>query len=182
MNPARGRYDYTVELVPYDEGVVAQFQRDRSLVAGALGLLARRIEPIGSRLVPGIWAKPIMDLLVLVGDRDAARAAALLARRGFQPIPLSELSRTMLRRYRHGTSEPDLHVHLVGPRVWAASPERAFYRLLRERPAVAAAYSEVKLLALDLSGGDPKRYSAVKGEFIRWLASTVDLDSPGTRR
>ncbi|MBW4718531.1 GrpB family protein [Saccharothrix obliqua] len=173
MIPVCGRYDYAVELVPYDDGVVARFEQDRAEVANALGLLARAIEPIGSRLVPGIVAKPITDLLVLVGDRDAPHAAARLARRGFQPIRLDELSRTMLRRYRAGTAVPDLHVHLVGPRVWAASPERAFYRLLRDHPEVAEAYSAVKRLALGLSGGDPRRYSAVKGEFIEWVATTV---------
>lgn len=176
--PVRGRYDYTVELVPYDDGVVAQYEQDRAVVSGVLGLLAREIEPIGSRLVPGIWAKPIMDLLVLVGDRDAPRAASRLARRGFHKIPLAELSRTMLRRYRLGTGEPDLHVHLVGPAVWAASPEREFYRLLRERPAAAEAYSAVKRLALEISGGDPQRYSAVKGQFIEWLATTVHPGRP----
>ncbi|MEV0678789.1 GrpB family protein [Actinosynnema sp. NPDC050436] len=181
MIPVRGRYDYKVELVPYEEGVVAQYEQDRAVVSGALGLLARAIEPIGSRLVPGIWAKPIMDLVVLVGDRDAPRAASRLARRGFQVIPLAELSRTMLRRYRRGSGEPDLHVHLVGPGVWTASPERAFYRLLRERPAAAAAYCSVKRLALELSGGDPQRYSAVKGRFIEWLATTVDSDDPDHR-
>ncbi|MEU4803975.1 GrpB family protein [Actinosynnema sp. NPDC023587] len=174
MIPVRGRYDYQVELVAYDDGVVARYEQDRAAVVGALGPLVREVEPIGSRLVPGIRSKPIMDLMVLVGGRDAPRAASRLVRRGFHQIPLAELSRTMLRRYRPDTGEPDLHVHLVGPEVWAVSPERAFYRLLRERPAVAAAYSAVKDLALELSGGDPQRYGAVKGRFIEWLATTVD--------
>lgn len=182
MIPVRGRYDYTVELVPYDDAAVAQYEQDRALVSGALGLLARDIEPIGSRIVPGIWAKPITDLLVLVGDRDVPRAASRLTRRGLHEIPLAELSRTMLRRYHVRTGEPDLHVHLVGPGVWAASPERAFYRLLRERPSAAAAYCAVKRLALELSGGDPKRYSAVKGHFIQWLATTVSQADPDDHR
>lgn len=170
VTPVRGRYDYTVELVFHDVEAVAQYRRDRSTVGAALGDVDHEIEPIGSRLVPGIWSKPIMDLMVRVEEHDLPRAAALLAGTGFQAITIAELSRTMLRRYRPGTSAPNLHVHLVTPDAWSASPERAFHRLLRERPVVATAYSAVKHLALELSGGDPQRYGTVKGRFIEWLA------------
>ncbi|MGM1059859.1 GrpB family protein [Saccharothrix sp. Mg75] len=170
MTSVRGRYDYTVELVFHDAEAVAQYRRDRSTVRAALGGLDHEVEPIGSRLVPGIWSKPIMDLMVRVEEHDLLRAAVLMAAEGFQAITIAELSRTMLRRCRPGTTAPDLHVHLVTPDAWSSSPERAFHRMLHERPAVATAYSAVKHLALELSGGDPQRYGTVKGRFIEWLA------------
>jgi GrpB-like predicted nucleotidyltransferase (UPF0157 family) len=171
---APGRYGYGVELVPNGEDGGARFRADLAAVAELLGPLAQEIEPIGSRLVPGIEAKPITDLIVQILPEDLPRAEARLAGAGLQEIKLDHPARTMFRRCRPGTTTPDLHVHLATPGAWHSSRERAFYRLLQSRPTVAAAYSAVKRLALELSDGDPKRYGDLKSQFIEWALEVTD--------
>ncbi len=174
----RGRYGYSVELALNDESGAARFKADMAVVTELLGPLVREIEPIGSLLVPNILAKPVVDLMVQVLPDDLPQARSRLARAGLQAVSLDERARTMFRRYRPGTTRPDLHIHLVTPEAWHASDERVFYRLIQSRESVAAAYSAIKRLALELSGGEPRRYGALKGQFIDWVIQNVDETEP----
>ena len=64
-----------IELHPYDPDWPAAFERERRLLAPLLGPDARLIEHMGSTSVPGLPAKPIIDIIVLVDDLGAAQGA-----------------------------------------------------------------------------------------------------------
>ena len=64
-----------VELSEYDPSWPDIFERERALVAPILGANARQIEHMGSTSIPGLRAKPIIDVIVLVDDLEAARSA-----------------------------------------------------------------------------------------------------------
>lgn len=55
-------------IVDYDPTWPAKFERHRCVIAVALGAAALLIDHIGSTSVPGLAAKPIVDLLVVVQD------------------------------------------------------------------------------------------------------------------
>src|SRR5262245_49578326 len=55
-----------IEIVPYDPDWPAAFDAERRRIADALGALAIRIEHNGSTAVPGLSAKPIIDIQVSV--------------------------------------------------------------------------------------------------------------------
>ncbi len=89
-----------IEVVPYDPGWPERFAAWRGRLASLLGPAARRIEHVGSTSVPGLAAKPVVDIQVSVaalGDEDgyvpACEAAGLQFRfrddehRYFQPPP-----------------------------------------------------------------------------------------------
>ena len=57
-----------VKIVDYDPDWPRKFETHAELIAGALGSSALRIEHIGSTSVPGLAAKPIVDILVVVQD------------------------------------------------------------------------------------------------------------------
>src|SRR5208282_4223008 len=63
-----GRLDGPVHLVDYDPLWPEQFGREAQRIASALGRHALRIEHIGSTSVPGLVAKPIIDILLVVAD------------------------------------------------------------------------------------------------------------------
>jgi GrpB-like predicted nucleotidyltransferase (UPF0157 family) len=65
-----GRERRRIEIVDYDPAWPAVYEDHRARVARALGDAARRIEHIGSTAVPGLAAKPIVDVLVTVADAD----------------------------------------------------------------------------------------------------------------
>lgn len=58
-----------VEIVDYDPQWPATFCQLRDRIAAVLGPLAIRIEHVGSTAVPGLAAKPIIDLDVVIGSR-----------------------------------------------------------------------------------------------------------------
>ena len=64
-----------IELSPYDPSWPAAFEHERVLIAPILGPNAIRIEHMGSTSIPGLPAKPIIDVIVLVDDLAAARSA-----------------------------------------------------------------------------------------------------------
>ena len=61
-----------LEVVDYDPRWPEQFKAERRTVAQALGPLAVAIEHVGSTAVPGLAAKPVIDVQVggaHIGDR-----------------------------------------------------------------------------------------------------------------
>ncbi len=62
------RLDGPVQLVEYDPSWPEQFAREARRIRSALGRRALRIEHIGSTSVPGLVAKPILDILLVVTD------------------------------------------------------------------------------------------------------------------
>jgi GrpB-like predicted nucleotidyltransferase (UPF0157 family) len=60
------RYDPAVRILEHDPGWTAMAAGEMGRVEGALGEVALRVEHVGSTAVPGLAAKPIVDLLVSV--------------------------------------------------------------------------------------------------------------------
>ena len=53
-----------IEIVPYAEEWPSLFEKERAILLQALGSLMARIEHVGSTAVPGMPAKPVIDILV----------------------------------------------------------------------------------------------------------------------
>ena len=60
-----------VIVVPYNEGWPGEFERIRSELSLVLGDTALSIEHVGSTSVQGLWAKPIIDVDVVISDNKA---------------------------------------------------------------------------------------------------------------
>jgi GrpB-like predicted nucleotidyltransferase (UPF0157 family) len=65
------RLDGAVELKPYDPQWPVQYAIEADRVRAALGSRALRVEHVGSTSVPGLMAKPIIDMLLVVADSSA---------------------------------------------------------------------------------------------------------------
>jgi GrpB-like predicted nucleotidyltransferase (UPF0157 family) len=65
-----GREKRELVIVDYDSSWPARYELERDRVRRALGVSALRVEHVGSTAVPGLAAKPIIDLLVTVADPD----------------------------------------------------------------------------------------------------------------
>ena len=59
-----------VEIVQYDSAWASQFQRWRDRLAASLGDAATRVEHVGSTSVPGLAAKPVVDISITVADPE----------------------------------------------------------------------------------------------------------------
>jgi GrpB-like predicted nucleotidyltransferase (UPF0157 family) len=150
-----------ITIADYDPAWPARFERERVRIEQALGPVAKRIEHIGSTSVPGLAAKPIVDVLVTVADPDDEAAFARgLTGLGYV-LRVREPGHRMFR-----TPERDLHVH-----VWADDdPEVSRYLALRDRlrssPEDRAAYERLKRELASREWEDMNHYADAKSELI----------------
>jgi GrpB-like predicted nucleotidyltransferase (UPF0157 family) len=164
-------------VVPYDTEWPARFGRERALLEEALApWLAGGVEHVGSTAVPGLAAKPILDLLAGVRDLDASRAAwAPLAGLGYvwtphRPDEAHHFSKPSprLAEATHG-----LHLTEPGSAVWR---ERlAFRDALRADPALAREYATLKTRLARDHGGDLAAYTAGKRAIVERVLAGAGL-------
>ena len=64
----RRRHDGTVTLVEYDRAWPAQYRREEDRIRGALGERVKLLEHVGSTSIPGLAAKPVIDMLLVVAS------------------------------------------------------------------------------------------------------------------
>ena len=67
----------SVELSDYDESWPARYTAEADQIRAALGAELRRIEHVGSTAVPGLVAKPVVDVALSVEDIAAVDLEAL---------------------------------------------------------------------------------------------------------
>jgi GrpB-like predicted nucleotidyltransferase (UPF0157 family) len=156
-----GRERPTIVIADYDPGWPERFELHRDRVKQALGDTAKTIEHIGSTAVPGLAAKPIIDMLVTLEDPDDEVAIArALERAGYEPR-VREPGHRMLR-----TPERDVHVH-----IWASEdPEADRYLRFRDRLRASEpdrqAYEQLKRELATREWSDMNEYAAAKGSLI----------------
>lgn len=147
--------------------ILFEVVREELLAVFAPALVA--VEHIGSTSVPGLAAKPVID--VLLGARTLAevesRIVALDAC-GYVYVPKYERELPM-RRYFVKSSASSLRIHLhaveSGSRLWRE--HRAFRDALRADPDLRARYRALKLQLAQLHADDKSAYTAAKAPFIR---------------
>jgi GrpB-like predicted nucleotidyltransferase (UPF0157 family) len=131
-------------LVPYDSQWSAHFDVERDRLLAAMGALAVRIDHHGSTSVPGLAAKPIIDIQISVRSLAPLRAyAAPLQRLGYTHRPHADDAWSPYFFKPAGTPHTH-HVHVVEA---GREPERrtlAFRDFLREHTDAARAYEQLK--------------------------------------
>ena len=152
-----GRERREIVIADYDPAWPRRFAVERERIRAALGDRALRIEHIGSTSVPGLAAKPIVDILVEVArleDADLERAGYVLRVR--------EDGHRMFR-----TPELDVHVH-----VWPSghpdiAAQLAFRDRLRASRSDRDAYEALKRELAGRDWPDMNHYAEAKGPLIR---------------
>jgi GrpB-like predicted nucleotidyltransferase (UPF0157 family)/8-oxo-dGTP pyrophosphatase MutT (NUDIX family) len=164
---ARRWADESVQIVPYDAEWPARFLDERAALSAAIGDWAvGGIHHVGSTAVPGLGAKPIIDILVGVRDLKTSRECFnKLAALGYHYAP-----------YRademHWFCKPDParrthHLHLVPAGAPRFRDELAFRDYLRGHADAAREYCALKRRLAEEFEHDRETYTAAKADFIR---------------
>jgi GrpB-like predicted nucleotidyltransferase (UPF0157 family) len=159
-----------LEISSYDPRWVRQFEVERDGVARALGELARRIDHHGSTAVPGLEAKPIIDIQVSVEQLQPIRAyREPLATLGYVHVP--HLDDAVCPFFHRPREWPHTHhVHVVQSGGLEERRTLAFRDFLREHGHVAREYVTLKRhLAAQVNAGElssHEAYANAKSEFI----------------
>jgi GrpB-like predicted nucleotidyltransferase (UPF0157 family) len=159
-----GGEDAPIEIVEYDPAWLARFasERDRllRLLPGA------EIHHIGSTAVPGMPAKPVIDLMALVQDLDAP-IVALVEQGGYQ-YPEAFNAALSHRRWlcRPTAAHRTHHLHLVDEPTELARHLR-FRDRLRSSATLRDEYARLKRELAERIGDDREAYSEAKSAFIQ---------------
>lgn len=160
-------------MVPYQPGWPALYAAEVARVAPVLAArgVSLRFEHTGSSAVPGLAAKPIIDILAgLPSERERAAAIAALeaagyAHRGEQGVPGRDFFRRGEPRSYH------VHMTLEGSAFW--SDHLTFRDWLRSHPGAAAEYGALKHALAARYPRDREAYIEAKTAFVQGVLRTA---------
>ena len=161
-----------IELVPYDPTWPAKFASWRRKLASALGPVARRIDHFGSTSVPGLPAKPVIDIMVRVDDMTQEQLY----------VPQIEALGVQLRQrdddhryFRPFAGRPrDVHIHVVNLGSDWGRKDLLFAAYLRTDATACEEYLRGKVAAVARWADDRIAYTEAKTEVIRPIAARAE--------
>jgi len=158
----------TVKLVPYDPEWAVIFMEERQRIFESLGDAALGVEHIGSTAIPGMDAKPILDLMVAISTVDDYEQYV---------VPLEKLGYVFRRDMRNdqehvlfvkGPEEKRTHylkLTTLNSDFWR---EHLLFRdFLRLHPERAESYRRLKHALLEEYAGERAEYTKEKSGFIK---------------
>ena len=161
-----------IQIVDYDTEWPNKFEAHARVIAEALGRAAQRIEHIGSTSVPGLAAKPIIDILVVVqNSADESAYMSRLEAAGYL-LRVREPDWNEHRMFR--THEKDVHVHIYS--VGCAEIQRvlAFRDRLRINIDDRCRYEQTKRKLAAREWPNMDAYAKAKTEVIESIITHCD--------
>jgi GrpB-like predicted nucleotidyltransferase (UPF0157 family) len=145
----------------------ACFVAEAARLRAALGSAIVEVEHIGSTAIPGLIAKPILDLAIAVHDFEAAACCvASMEALGYEHRGEAGIAR---RRYFVLGEPRTHHVHMLELRSEQWRGHLGFRDALLAHPEEAAAYARLKRDLAEAANGDRSAYQDGKDRFIEDL-------------
>jgi len=129
-----------LEIAPYDPSWPAAAEAAMAELCRSLPGVFSAIEHVGSTSVPGLAAKPIVDLMAATATLSRLHEGeAPLEALGYHRVEVGMPGRLFYRRA--GSGHSDIHLHVVLDDGWPTRSERALRDYLREHSADATRYA-----------------------------------------
>jgi GrpB-like predicted nucleotidyltransferase (UPF0157 family) len=165
-----------VEVVSPDQAWPLSYEVARERICAALGDRVLAIDHVGSTAVPHLWAKPLVDIDLVVADSaDEGAWLADLEEAGFV-LRVREPEWEEHRVLRG--SEPTTNLHVVSPNAIEPRRHRMFRDWLRTHPADRDRYTAVKREVADRGFTDSMLYNNAKAWFVYDLYEKVFAADP----
>ncbi len=153
-----------VEIGDPDPRWPGRFTTEAATLRAALGPRARAVAHVGSTAVPGLAAKPVIDILVGSDDLDAC--VEPIRNLGYSYwADEGDPEHRFLLRCADGVRTH--HVHVVGSGADGWRAPLAFRDALRADPALAGRYAVLKRRLAAAHHDDREAYTAAKADFVR---------------
>ena len=154
-----------VLVVDYDPHWPARFRSLAGRIAGVLRGMAASIEHVGSTSVPGLAAKPIIDIdVLLASDAEFAEVALRLAKIGY--VHQGDLGIPGREAFKASRSTIPHHLYVCPPRSKAFRDHVVLRSYLRNHPHEAAQYGRLKKTLAARFPHDREAYQAAKSSFV----------------
>lgn len=159
----------SVRLVPHDPLWSEQARAEARALVAALGPNLLTVHHIGSTAIPGMVAKPVLDLMPVVASLAAFdRQRSAMQSLGYQWRGEAGLAgRRYCTRSDPATGHRLIQAHAYEAGAFEIGRHLAFRDYLREHPDIANAYRVEKTRCRDLCPDDKSAYSDCKSDWIR---------------
>ncbi len=162
-----------IQLAAYDPAWPRHYVEERARLTGLAGGVFSNIEHFGSTAVPGLRAKPTIDIMASIGDlRGLEPVTPRLRDAGYAEMSEAFAFRRFFRKDA-SKDRPSFHLHVVTDAAWPNKSERIFRDWLIAHPEAAEEYGRLKdALALRFAD-DREAYTEAKSEFIRGVVNSA---------
>jgi GrpB-like predicted nucleotidyltransferase (UPF0157 family) len=167
-----------IEVVDYDPSWPTRYAAEREIILRSLGDLVVAIHHIGSTAVPGLAAKPIVDIMLAVRDLSAldARNAEMEAL-GYRPMGESGVAGR--RYFKKGGDDRTHQAHAYVSGDPNLSRHLAFRDYLRLHPDVAREYGDLKRSIAQSCDNDIARYCDGKDAWVKRVEAVAVREQRG---
>jgi len=164
---------YPVAIVDYDPQWPVLYEEEKGRILGVIGRRIAAIEHVGSTAVPGLAAKPIIDIIVAVRRLiDAGECIEPLQSIGYEYVPEFEVELPERRFFRKGLPEARIHhIHMIELTSDFWERHLLFRDYLRTHPEVAQQYYRLKKELAARYGSDREAYAEAKTPFIESIVA-----------
>lgn len=154
----------TVKLSPYNKKWQTAFEKERQVLKKAAGKILIDIQHIGSTAIPGIHAKPIIDMSAGVRNlKDAKRLVKLFSKMGYNFYKTFQ-KQILFAKGPDKKRTHYLHVMKYNGTKW--KNDLLFRHYLLRHPTRAKTYDTLKKKLARLYPNDREKYTAGKKLFI----------------
>lgn len=161
----------TVEVVTYDSSWIAVYAEVASSIEKELGASVQKIDHIGSTAIPGIAAKPVIDIDLTVADpTDEKNYLPALENLGFRLIVREP--RFHGHRLCH-LEHPRVNLHIFGPNCPETIRHLLFRNWLRQSEDDRQLYSNAKLEAVKGCSVDIEKYHENKKKVVHEIYQKI---------
>ena len=168
MNPPAIEALVRVEVVPYDPAWPSRFAAERASLTTAVGSFFTDLEHIGSTSVPGLRAKPIIDMMAAVATlSESGPLVSALQPLGYKLIETGMRNRLFLRK--SNAEGQVFQLHVVEQATWPERKERLMRDHLIAHPDEALAYGELKDQLAKQFADESLTYTKAKTDFIQGM-------------
>lgn len=171
----------TTTLVrPYNVAWPDWFERLRARIESLLNEVRHTVEHVGSTAIPGMTAKPVIDIDIVIEPTDFQRTRALLGQLGYahqgdkgisdrEAFDLVDVGAKQLLPSHHlyvcMRDAPELHKHLL------------FRDFLRKHPEWVQRLSEHKVALCERHGNDRQAYMDAKADMVQQITELAKAES-----
>jgi GrpB-like predicted nucleotidyltransferase (UPF0157 family) len=169
-----------IEVVSYDPAWPARFETLRAMLTPALGEVAVAIEHVGSTSVPGLAAKPVIDIDVIVASSaDVPEAIARLGTLGYRH--LGDLGITGREAFRRPPGLPAHNLYVCPQGIESLRNHLTVRDHLRSHPESRETYGALKMrLATEVDWIDD--YVERKSAFLLGILEAEGFDPDAIER
>jgi GrpB-like predicted nucleotidyltransferase (UPF0157 family) len=168
-----------IVVVSYDPAWPLQYEAEKSRILAVIAPYVVCMEHMGSTAVPGLAAKPVIDILIGVRSlSDAPHFLPPLVSLGYDYIQKHEAvfpERRYLHRQENG--QHTHHLHMVEPDSNFFKVQIAFRDYMRLHPEARDEYASLKLDLAQKFRHDREAYTDAKSAFINAILELAEKES-----